>query len=279
MAPAVLKGLTASDYEHPKDAQALKTLKETRGIKKVVNKFYDMGIERLIKLEFTGSGIKATAKSFPQLHKALITACEVMDLKVEPELYIQRSEDLHAVTLGVEQPIIVLTSESVNNLSYEEILFLIGKEVAHIQSNHILYKEIGFIFPQLIDTLSYVTFGLSGLISGGLRYALFYWAQMADYTADRGGLLACQDSYVAKMMFAKMAGLPERHWGDYDVADLELQAKEFEGFNEKTFDKFIRFIYGNNLWAIARAQELMSWIDSGDYLQLLTLKSTTKWVD
>lgn len=279
MSPTPLKGLIASDYEHPQDAQALKTLKGTRGIKKVVDKFYDMGIERLIKLEFTGSGIKASAKSFPTLHKALITACEVLNLQVLPELYIQRSEDLQAVTLGVEHPIIVLTSESVNNLSYEEILFLIGKEVAHIQSNHILYKEIGFIFPQLIDTLSYVTFGLSGLISGGLRYALFYWAQMADYTADRGGLLACQDSYVAKMMFAKMAGLPEKHWGDYDVADLEAQAKDFEGFNEKTFDKFMRFIYGNNLWAIARAQELISWVDSGDYLKLLTLKSSTKWID
>ena len=279
MCPTLLHGLTANDYQHPKDAQALKTLKETKGIKKLVDKFYDMGIERLIKLEYTGSGIKASAKSFPQLHKCLVNACEVLNVDVLPELYIQRSEDLQAITLGVEQPIIVLTSESVNNLSPEEILFLLGKEVAHIQSNHILYQEIGFIFPQLIDTLSYVTFGLSGLISGGLRYALFYWAQMADYTADRGGLLACQDSHVAKMMFAKMAGLPERHWGTYDVTDLESQAKEFEGFNEKTFDKFMRFVYGNNLWAIARAQELISWIDSGDYLKLLTLKSSTKWVD
>lgn len=279
MSPTPLKNLIPTDYEHPKDALALKTLKDTRGIKKVVDKFYDMGIERLIKLEFTGSGIKATTKSFPTLHRALTTACEVLNLNILPELYIQRSEDLQAVTLGVEHPIIVLTSESVNNLSYEEILFLLGKEVAHIQSNHILYQEIGFIFPQLIDTLSYVTFGLSGLISGGLRYALFYWAQMADYTADRGGLLACQDTYVAKMMFAKMAGLPEKHWGDYDVADLENQAKEFEGFNEKTFDKFMRFIYGNNLWAIARAQELISWVDSGEYLKLLTLKSSARWVD
>lgn len=278
MPPSILHGLKAVDYEHPKDAKALHTLENTKGIKKVVKKFYDMGIERLIKLEFTGSGIKATKKSFPQLFRALETACTVLNADVLPELYIQRSEDLQATTLGVEHPIVVLTSESVNNLSYEELLFLMGKEVAHIQSNHVLYKEIGFIFPQLIDTLSYVTFGLSGIISGGLRYTLFYWAQMAEYTADRGGLLACQDTYVAKQMFAKMAGLPEKHWGTYDISEFESQAREFEGFNEKTFDKFMRFIYGNNLWAIARAHELITWVEAGDYQKLLTSKTTSGWV-
>jgi Zn-dependent protease with chaperone function len=279
MPPSILHGLKAADYEHPKDAKALNTLENTKGIKKVTKKFYDMGIERLIKLEYTGSGIKATRKSFPVLFKALETACDVLNAGVLPELYIQRSEDLQATTLGVEHPIVVLTSESVNNLSYEELLFLMGKEVAHIQSNHVLYKEIGFIFPQLIDTLSYVTFGLSGIISGGLRYALFYWAQMAEYTADRGGLLACQDTYVAKQMFAKMAGLPEKHWATYDISEFEAQAREFEGFNEKTFDKFMRFIYGNNLWAIARAHELITWVEAGDYQRLLTSKTTYGWVE
>ena len=277
MNPRKLIGLQASDYEHPKDAKALHRLENTKGIKNVVKKFYDLGIERLIKLEYTGSGIKATKRSFPHLYQSLETACEVMNAPVIPELYIQRSEDLQALTLGVEHPIIVITSESVNNLSQEEILFMLGKEIAHIQSNHVLYQEIGFIFPQLIDTLSYVTFGLSGLISGGLRYALFYWAQMADYTADRGGLLACQDTHIAKKMFAKMAGLPEKHWGTYDFDEFEEQARQFEGYNEKTFDKFMRYIYGNNLWAIARAQELISWVESGDYQRLLASKTSNEW--
>lgn len=278
MAPRRLNGLVGSDYEHPKDAKALHTLKDTRGIEKVVKKFYDMGIERLIKLEYTGSGIRVGQKNFPILIQALDTACDILNYPLRPELYIQRSEELQAITLGVEHPIIVLTSEMVNELSPEEILFVIGREIGHIQNNHILYAEIGFIFPQLVDTLSYVTFGLSGLISGGLRYALFYWAQMAEYTADRAGLLACQDTYIAKMMFAKIAGLPEKHWANYDISDFEEQARSFEGFHEKTFDKFIRFIYGNNLWAVARAHEIMKWVESGDYARLLGHKADSKWI-
>jgi Zn-dependent protease with chaperone function len=278
MAPIKLKQLKAKDYIHPKDQKALHTLKDTKGLDSLVKKFYDMGVERLIKLQYTGSGIKATYRNFPDIIETLYTALEVLNVQAAPEIYIQRSEELEATTLGVEHPIIVLTSESINVLTREELLYIIGREVAHIQQNHVLYNEIGFIFPQLIDTLSYVTFGLSGILSGGLRYALFYWSQMAEYSADRGGLLACQDVQVAKLMMAKIAGLPEKMWHNYDLDDFEQQAQNFEGFNENTFDKFVRFMYGNNLWAVARTKELMNWMKSGQYSQLLARKGDSKWI-
>jgi Zn-dependent protease with chaperone function len=278
MNPTKLQNLLAQDYIHPKDQKALEKLQSTKGIDTLVKKFYDMGVERLIKLQYTGSGIKATYRNFPELIKTLYIALETLNVDIAPEIYIQRSEELEATTLGVEHPIIVLTSESINRLSKEELLYVIGREVSHIQQNHILYNELGFIFPQLIDSLSYVTFGLSGILSGGLRYALFYWSQMAEYSSDRGGLLACQDTRVAKMMMAKVAGLPESKWFDYDLEDFEQQAESFEGFNETTFDKFVRFMYGNNLWAVARTKELMNWVKSGEYSRILARKGNAKWV-
>jgi Zn-dependent protease with chaperone function len=186
---------------------------------------------------------------------------------------------LQAVTFGVKEPIIAVTSDSVNHFSKEEFVFLFGREIAHIMSNHILYQEIGFIFPQLIDAIAPITLGLGNIVSAGLRYALFNWSQMSQYTADRGGLLACQDAYIAKMVLAKMAGLPEKHWGTFDMSSFEVQAKEFEGFTEKTFDKVIRFMYGNNLWAVARASELMEWIDDGSFQQVLHRDGSNRLMD
>ena len=153
---------------------------------------------------------------------------------------------------------------------------MIGREVAQIKCQHILYQEIGFIFPELMDAISGITLGLSGMLSSGLKYALFHWAQMAEYTADRGGLLVCQDIHVTKKLFTKLAGLPEKYWATFEVEELEDQARAFEGFTEKTFDKFMRFLYGNNLWAIARAQEIINWVDSGEYNQVLVSKSSSQ---
>jgi Zn-dependent protease with chaperone function len=274
-----LYNISATDFQHPKEENSMRTLKKTKGLEKVVKKFYDMGIENIIKLQYTGSGLKLSPKSFPELFRVTEIACDVLNADYLPELYVFRSDQFTATTLGADKPMIAISTECLNKLSKQELLFIIGREVAHIKSQHILYKEIGFIFPELMDAFSSITLGLSGILSSGLKYALFHWAQMAEYTADRGGLLACQDIHVAKQMFAKLAGLPEKHWGTFDLEELDNQARAFEGFTEKTFDKFMRFLYGNNLWIIARTQEIINWVDLGDYNKVLVNKSGSQRID
>lgn len=274
MNPNKLYNIIASDFQHPKEVQSLSTLKKTKGLERVVKKFYDMGIENIIKLQYTGSSLKLSQKSFPELFNITRTACEVLGVSQIPELYVHRSEQFEVTTLGVDKPMIAISTECLDKLNETELLFMIGREVAQIKCEHVLYREIGFIFPELMDAISGITLGLSGMLSSGLKYALFHWAQMAEYTADRGGLLVCQDVHVTKQLFTKIAGLPEKYWATFDIAELEEQARDFKGFTEKTFDKFMRFLYGNNLWAIARAQELIQWVESGEYNRLLVNKSS-----
>ncbi|MDF1699044.1 MAG: M48 family metallopeptidase [Saprospiraceae bacterium] len=270
-----LYNITVEDFQHPKEAKSMNTLKNTKGIESVVKKFYDLGVENIIKLQYTGSSLKLSPQSFPDLFQLVETACSILDVQQIPELYVHRSEQFTATTLGVEKPMMAITTECLDKLSKEELLFIIGREVSKIKCHHILYQEIGFIFPELMDALSPITLGLSGVLSSGLKYALFHWAQMAEYTADRGGLLVCQDVYGTKQLFTKLAGLPEKYWSTFDVSELDNQAREFEGFKEKTFDKFMRFLYGNNLWAIARAHELFHWVETGAYNKVLVNKSRT----
>ena len=270
--PTPLYDMQVSDFMHPLESNSLRTLQDTRGLEKVVQKFYDLGIENVIKLQYTGSSLKLSTESFPDLNNMVKTACQILGVDSIPDLYVERSEQFTATTLGVDKPMIAISTECLDKLTKEELQFMIGREVAHIKCRHILYQEIGFIFPELMDALSNITLGLSGMLSTGLKYALFQWMQTAEYTADRGGLLVCQDVYVVKKLFSKLAGLPERYWARFDISDLEDQARAFEGFTEKSFDKFIRFLYGNNLWAIARAHEMMKWVDAGEFNRLLVRK-------
>jgi Zn-dependent protease with chaperone function len=273
MNPRKLVGLQLSDYQHPLDEKSLSTLKNTRGIDKVVNRFYDMGIEKVIKLQHTGSSLELSVRAFPQLHMILHKACDVLEVSDVPRLYVERSDQFTTVTHGVDQPMIVMSSEMLDKFTPDELLFMFGREIAKIKSSHILYQEIGYIFPEMMEAMSALTLGLSSILSTGLKYALFNWAQKAEYTADRGGLLVCQDVYLVKQVYAKLAGLPEKYWAHFPIESLESQAEGFEGFTEKNFDKFVRFLHGNNLWAIARAHELFKWIQSGAYVQIMGRKS------
>jgi Zn-dependent protease with chaperone function/DNA-directed RNA polymerase subunit RPC12/RpoP len=273
-----LTNLHPREYEHPFDTRALDTLERTKGLDMVVKKFYEMGIERILKLQFTGNSLKLTSSSMPELFGLLHEACRILNLPDIPDLYVYRAEGLEAITLGVERPMIVLSSEAVEDLSDEELLFIIGREIGHIKSRHILYQEIGSILPELAEAFSGITMGIGGLVSIGLRYALFYWMQMAEYTADRAGLLACQDITVATGVMAKLAGLPKNYWDTFNLDDFVTQAREFEGFSEKTFDKVLKFLFKNNLWAVARASELFKWTDAGDYQRVLERETEMKRV-
>ena len=264
-----LDDLNPSEYEHPFDAQALDTLQRTKGLDLVVKKFYELGIERVLKLQYTGGSLKITASSMPEVYGLFQEACHILNLPDIPELYVQRAEGLEAITLGVDHPIVVFASEAIEDLTDEELLFVMGREIGHIKSRHVLYQEIGAILPELAEAFSGITLGIGSLVSLGMRYALFYWMQMAEYTADRAGLLACQDIMVATKVLAKVAGLPKNYWDRFNPDDFITQAREFEGFNEKSFDKILKFLYKNRLWAIARANEFYKWTDSGAYQRVL----------
>jgi hypothetical protein len=80
---------------------------------------------------------------------------------------------------------------------------------------HVLYQNIAWLFPIFSGTISNVIALIPGgttvasAITGGLYLALVNWLRMADYTADRAGLLACQDVNSAMTAMAKIAGLPK----------------------------------------------------------------------
>ncbi len=267
--PDKLSNLSPSAFIHPGDARALEHLKSTRGLDTTVRKFYELGIERLMKVQYTGSCLRLTDRNFPELIFLLEQSAEVLGLSRIPELYVHRSDRLEATTLGSDQPILVLSSECIDKLSPSELAFIIGREIGHILCDHILYRELGVIFPQLMDTLSSVTLGLSGLISASLRYALFHWSRMSEYTADRAGLLACQEEEVAFRVLAKQAGLPELRWETFHMTDLYDQARAFEGRMDKTMEQLSEFLFEHTNWSIARAKELREWVAAGGYLDVI----------
>ena len=266
-------GLDPESYRHPLETRSLENLKKTKGLQLVINKFHDIGIEENLRIQYQSSSIKANTNNFSHLVYLMERAADVLQPDLEPDLYIHRSDRLEGISLGVEKPMIIISSHAVDKLSSQELLFIIGREIAHISHQHTLYKEIDLIFPDLIEAFSVVTLGLSSIVSAGLRYALYQWDRMSEYTADRGGLLACQDRTASLSILAKLAGWPERNWNSISFHEFEAQAKSFDAGPQKAFDKIIGYMLGNNSWALARAKELIDWTssDAEGYKDLLKL--------
>lgn len=269
-----LSNLQSREYLHPFDAKALQTLQGTKGIDILIKKLYELGLESWLKQQFLGSSLKLTPGTFPEVWDTFEIACQTLDFKPRPQLYVLRELGFDCVTCGIQNTIIVIGTECLDKLTPEELLFVLGREIGHIQSNHVLYQEIGQVLPVLMDAMSAATFGLSGLLSAGLQLALVEWLQTAEYTADRAGLLACQDFTAAMTAMVKIAGLPSRYDPSIALDDFRTQALEFQEMTRKNLLlQFSKYLTQSKGWEVARANQLFKWTDAGEYKAVLERKT------
>lgn len=267
----ILTGLSADSYEHPFDQKALETLESTPGLTLVGNYITSNLVERVYNVQYTGSHLKVTKESYPKIYEYLEYACKILDVQQIPELYIEWGYNINACTVGSENPIIVINSGLVDLCDDDEIMFVIGHELGHVKSNHMLYHMMAQVLNVII---SMIPFG--DVASAPLQYALYYWNRMSEFTADRAGLLCCQNKDAAIRAFMKMAGMPIKQYGDMHYETFIQQAKDFKLLDYEGMNKVVKLISiadESHPWTVMRAAELLNWIETGDYIKYIPQQS------
>jgi hypothetical protein len=280
MTRKILTGISPQTYEHPFDRKALASLQNLPGISPLLKKVNEYGIERLLRLQSLGSEIRVTSRNFPQLYQSLLEACQILDVITIPELYLFRGTGhIKTYIIGVEKPIIGINLDAMEWLNYDELLFIFGYEIARIKSQHLIYHQMSIVMPALKPLLSSTTLGIGGLVASGVELALYNWVMMAKFTADRAGLLVCQDIDVATTVLMKLAGLPEEYLTTNVIEDFLIQSREFASNSLDSLDKFTKILSyseSNLSWSVMRTGELLKWVDSGEYNHLIQDENINK---
>jgi hypothetical protein len=273
MTKKILTGLSSTAYEHPFDKKALASLQNMPGLSPLLKKVNEYGIDRLLRLQSIASEIRVTPRNFPQLYQPLLEGCQILDVTTIPELYLFRGTGhIQTYIIGVEKPIVGINIEAMEWLNYDELLFIFGYEIARIKSQHMIYHQMSIVMPVLKIWISSTTLGLGGLIASGVELALYNWVMMAKFTADRAGLLACQDIDVATTALMKLAGLPEEYLTPHVIEDFLIQSREFAANSVDSLDqvtKILSYSDSNLSWLVMRTGELLKWVDSGEYNHVL----------
>lgn len=258
-----LPGLEHQQYEHSFDKKALSTLECTPGLTMAGKLISQQVTERICTIQFTGSNVKVTRTNYPRVYEYMGYACQILDVKKKPDLYVQWGYGVNAFTVGSEHPIVVINSGLIDLCDDNEIMFIIGHELGHIKSNHMLYHMMAQTINSVIETIPG-----GNLVAAPLKYALLYWDRMSEFTADRAGLLCCQDKEAMIRAFVKMAGLPIHYFDHVDTASFIQQAAEFRKLDYDSLNKAFKFISimdSTHPWTVMRAAELLNWMDCGDY--------------
>lgn len=275
MEPKNLIGLHPLEYEHPFDQKALDALQNMPGLEVIIRKFNSAAIEPLYKIQYTGSHTRISKEFYPKIYGLLDKACSVLNMDYRPLLYTRRDDSINAFTVGVENPIIVCNTGTIELLTEDELLFVMGHEVGHIKSRHTLYHQVGLFLPMMADLIT----GLGSLITLPLQLALYRWERMSKFTADRAGLLACQNFASACRMMMKAAGVPSNYYKDIQIEAFIEQAKEFELMDYEKMNQAIKLLSvmdSSHPWLVMRAAELIKWVETGDYQNVLERASSYK---
>lgn len=263
-----LKNLSATDFYDDEDLKGLKRLEAVPGIKKFVAETISNLREKYTSIEMYGDGIIVTEDGYPHLSGLLKTVADILDIQNPPQFSLKWGYDISIGTEGARSPRITALSGAVDLLDDEELKFLLGHEIGHIMAGHKPFHNVLItLYTPLMKMIPNAEVWLALL-----RPMLLQWYRTSDFTADRAGLLACQNIDTALHAMVKMAGIPKKYYSRINSESFLRQAMEFNRKNKGLADGLIQNLSINTAcapWMVMRAAKLYSWYKSGEYTDII----------
>lgn len=262
-----LSHMNPFDVMHPEDVSRLTWVRNRKGIETLLKKTVVKYQEVVTGVTYSGNGYEINAQSSPKLYSQLQENCRVLGLKDIPAMSVFWKYFISSDSVGGTPNRILLTSGAVDLLEEEEIDFLLGHEIGHIICGHKPYQMLlDLLYTPFINDIDH--FNIASII----KLPLLEWYRVSHYSADRMGLLCCQNINVALKAMIKMSGIPKKYYDRINTDAFIKQAERFDNSTQGTFDKLVKEFSVRACsmpWLVLRAKYLLDWYKSDEYQQII----------
>jgi Zn-dependent protease with chaperone function len=261
----VLTGIAPRAWEHPADKAALQALRRLPVFDEILRKLFGFFGEKPIRLAFQANAVRVSPNQFPRVNGLYEDALKTLDAPRRYPLFISQTPIVNAGAYGMHEPFIILNSGTVSLLDDDELAYVIGHEIGHILSDHVLYRTMTILLLQLAQ----MGFPIVGLAARAVLVALLEWYRKSELSSDRAGLLTVQDPDIAMNAMLKMAG-----GGDSSETNLNefiQQAEEYRSGGDVADQvfKILNLMGTTHPFWVLRVSEIRGWIESGAYDRIL----------
>lgn len=265
-----LKDIQVSEYEYPGEANAFALLKKIPLLNQVTGAFLKYTDQMGWLSEVQGDCFRITEKTAPEVYRIYKKALKRLDMEEEYPFYAKSEYEYNAYTAGGNAPYVVIHSSMLKNLTEEELLFVLGHELGHIKSGHLIYCTMARYINLL---LSQIPMPGVDVVAAGIQFALIHWARMHEYTADRAGVLAAGSIEAGQHGLGCLLGMDTKIPGIcFTIEDMLAQNASFEESNEDIWGKIVSaslIMQSTHPWTVSRIQELEKWREEGGYGELM----------
>jgi len=261
----ILTDISSRTWEHPADRAALHALRTIPIFDEVLRKLFGFLGEKPIRLAFQANSVQVSERQFPRVHELYREVLTTLDAPAHYPLFVSQTPMVNAGAYGMDRPFVLLNSGAVHLLDDDELQYVMGHEVGHIMSGHVLYRTMLVILIHLAER----GFPIVGLAARAVLVALLEWYRKSELSSDRAGLLTVQDPKVVYRAMLKMAGGGKAE--DMSVTAFLEQAdayRESEDVADAVF-KVLNVMATTHPFYVLRVSELRSWIESGAYDRVL----------
>ena len=260
----ILTQIDPTSWEHPADKAALAALRRIPGFDTVLKTLFGVFGEKPIRLAFQANAVRVGPRQFPKLHEQYTEVLKTLDAQ-HYDLFVSQTPLVNAGAYGMKKPFIVLNSGAVRLLDRDEMTYLLGHEVGHILSGHVLYRTMTVLLLQLAT----MGFPIVGLAARAVLLGLLEWSRKAELSADRAGLLTVQNPQACLAALMKLAG--GGYQEETNLDEFMIQADEYRqsGDVADLVFKILNLLGSTHPFHVLRAAELRDWIEAGEYDRVL----------
>ena len=261
----VLTGIDSRAWEHPADRAALGALRKLPAFDEVLRKVFGFFGEKPIRLAFQANAIRTSPTQYARVNDLYVRAARALDAPAPYPVFVSQNPYINAGAYGMEKPFIIVNSATVLVLDDEELQFVLGHEIGHIMSGHVLYSTM----MVLLVRLAQLGFPVVGLAARAILYALMEWYRKAELSADRAGALAVQDPDVGMRVMMKFAG--GTRGSEINLPEFIRQADEYRNTGDLADEVFkvLNLLGADHPFPVLRVAELRDWFERGDYDRIL----------
>ena len=261
----VLTGISSRVWEHPADRAALAALRKLPMFDQVLRAVFGFFGEKPIRLAFQANAVQVGPNQFPRIWDLYCEVCDTLDAPTRYPLFVSQNPVVNAGAYGMKEPFVILNSGTAALLSDEQVAYVLGHEVGHVMSDHVLYRTM----TQLLIQLAKLGFPVVGLAARAILVALLEWGRKSELSADRAGLLAIQEPETVMSSMLRMAG-----GGSDEESSLPEFIRQAEAYRESgdladQVFKVLNLLGQTHPFWVLRLSELRAWIETGDYDRVL----------
>ncbi len=248
-------------FQYPPDRDSLRMLAKAGPLKAAARFLQEHWSEPYLLGSLEGTAIQVSEKQFPRIRRLADTCQRILHMR-PTDVFIQSSASLSAAAIGSEKACaVVLTSGLVENLNERELLFVLGREMGHIRAQHMFYLNMAKLFTDS-KILQSIPFFSEGLRAFAVLF-LLPWQRKSQVTADRAGLLCCQNRLTAIKALIKMT-LGAKSL--YDKVDIEAFLSQGEEVASRRFSvRNMGEYMSGSPFVTNRVRELEDFFLSQDY--------------